>query len=144
MRLITPKLWNFKRVLHTLYATQEVPRHTRLHSRGTSSFPPPLKKIPVSPSSSRGDLTLFRQLNGAQRAPSTLEIKPRFPATTRAEPHGSQLIWRIGSIPCFNSRRNPTSSHTTRRGLSHQLNLEWNPADPAAMKKDIEFPIRSR
>ena len=30
-RLITPKLWNFQRVLHTLAATQEVPRHTRLH-----------------------------------------------------------------------------------------------------------------
>ena len=31
-RLITPKLWNFQRVLHTLAATQEVPRHTRLNS----------------------------------------------------------------------------------------------------------------
>ena len=27
-RLITPNLWNFQRVLHTLAATQEVPRHT--------------------------------------------------------------------------------------------------------------------
>ena len=26
--LITPNLWNFQRVLHTLAATQEVPRHT--------------------------------------------------------------------------------------------------------------------
>ena len=32
-RLITPNLWNFQRVLHTLAATQEVPRNTRLHSR---------------------------------------------------------------------------------------------------------------
>ena len=32
--LITPNLWNFQRVLHSLAATQEVPRHTRLHSRG--------------------------------------------------------------------------------------------------------------
>ena len=30
-----PNLWNYQRVLHTLAATQEVPRHTRLHSRGT-------------------------------------------------------------------------------------------------------------
>ena len=29
-RLITPNLWNFQRVLHSLAATQEVPRHTRL------------------------------------------------------------------------------------------------------------------
>ena len=34
MRLITSNIWNFQRVLHTLAATQEVPRHTRLHSRG--------------------------------------------------------------------------------------------------------------
>ena len=40
MRLITPKLWNLQRVLHTLDATQEVPRHTRLHSRGSTRVPP--------------------------------------------------------------------------------------------------------
>ena len=28
--------WNFQRVLHTLAATQEVPRHTRLHSIGSA------------------------------------------------------------------------------------------------------------
>ena len=40
MRLITPKLWNFQRVLHTRAATQEVPRHTRLHSRESTRVPP--------------------------------------------------------------------------------------------------------
>ena len=35
-RLITPKLWNFQRVLHTLAATQRVPRHTQLYSRGST------------------------------------------------------------------------------------------------------------
>ena len=39
-RLITPNVWNFQRVLHTLAATQEVLRHTRLHSRGSTSVPP--------------------------------------------------------------------------------------------------------
>ena len=39
-RLITPDLWNFQRVLHTLAATQEGPRHTRLHSRGSTRVPP--------------------------------------------------------------------------------------------------------
>ena len=39
-RLITPNLWNFQRVLHTLAATQEVPRFTRLHSRGSRGVPP--------------------------------------------------------------------------------------------------------
>ena len=40
MRLITPNLWNFQRVLHNLAATQEVPQHTRLHSRGSRRVPP--------------------------------------------------------------------------------------------------------
>ena len=34
--LITSNHWNFQRVLHTLAATQEVPRHSRLHSRGST------------------------------------------------------------------------------------------------------------
>ena len=37
---MTPHLWNFQRVLHTLAATQEVPRHTCLHSRGSTRVPP--------------------------------------------------------------------------------------------------------
>ena len=40
MRLITPNVWNFQRVVHTLAATQEVPRHTRLHTRGSTRVPP--------------------------------------------------------------------------------------------------------
>ena len=39
-RLITSNIWNFQRVLHTLAATQEVPRHTRHHSRGSTRVPP--------------------------------------------------------------------------------------------------------
>ena len=39
-RLITPNLWNLQRGLHTLATTQEVPRHTRLHSRGSTRVPP--------------------------------------------------------------------------------------------------------
>merc|ERR1719295_2012639 len=37
---MTPNFWNFQRVLHTLAATQKVPRHTRLHSRGNTRVPP--------------------------------------------------------------------------------------------------------
>ena len=54
-REIPPSLLSLKRVLDTLDATQEVPRHTRLHSRGTPSIPPQLKKSPVFPSSSRDE-----------------------------------------------------------------------------------------
>jgi len=49
----TPRsLLKLKRVLDTLYATQEVPSDTHPHSRGIPSFPPQLKKSPVFPSSS--------------------------------------------------------------------------------------------
>ena len=46
---------NYKqRVLHTLAATQEVPRHTRLHSRGSTRVPPTSRGAPITHPSSRG------------------------------------------------------------------------------------------
>ena len=65
-RLITPKLWNFQRVLHTLAATQEVPRHTRLHSRPSTRVPPTSRGAPFPPSSSRG---VILSLRGRERIP---------------------------------------------------------------------------
>ena len=55
-RLITPNLWNFQRVLQTLAATQEVPRHTRLHSRGSTRVPPTSREAPFPPPRSRGGI----------------------------------------------------------------------------------------
>ena len=58
-RLITSNLWNFQRVLHTLAATQEVPRHTRLHLRGSTRVPATSRRAPfLSPSSIGGILSL--------------------------------------------------------------------------------------
>ena len=51
-RLITPNIWNFQRVLYTLAATQEVPRHTRLHSRGSTRVLPTSRAAPFLPPSS--------------------------------------------------------------------------------------------
>ena len=59
-RLITPNLWNFQRVLHTLAATQEVPRQTRLHSRGSTRFPTTSTVAPFPPPSSRGGILSLR------------------------------------------------------------------------------------
>ena len=66
MRLITPNLWNFQRVLHTLAATQEVPRHTHLHSRGSTRVPPTSRGAPFPPPSSRGGILSLR---GQERIP---------------------------------------------------------------------------
>ena len=46
LRVITPNLWNFQRVLHNLAVTQEVARHTRLHSRGSTRVPPTSRGAP--------------------------------------------------------------------------------------------------
>ena len=59
-RLITPNLWNFQRVLHTIAATQEVPRHTPLHSRGSTRAPPTSTVAPFPPPSSRGGILSLR------------------------------------------------------------------------------------
>ena len=100
--------------------------------------PPEQSRVPSQ--NSRGGLTPFMQLKGAQRSPSQLEMKPEFPATSQEEPRVSHLLWRRGPIPCFNSRGIPTSPRTTRGGLCHQLNLEWNPADPAKGKRTLSSP----
>ena len=65
-RLITPDLWNFQRVLHTLAATQEVPRHTHLHSRGSRRVLPTSRGAPFPPPSSRGGIL---SLHGRERIP---------------------------------------------------------------------------
>ena len=66
MRLITSKIWNFQRVLHTLAANQEVPRHTRLHSRGSTRVPPTSRGAPFLPPLSRGGILSLR---GRERIP---------------------------------------------------------------------------
>ena len=63
---MTPNLWNFQRVLHTLAATQEVPRHNRLHPRGSTSVPPTSRGAPFPPPSSRGGIL---SLPGRERIP---------------------------------------------------------------------------
>ena len=54
-REFQPFLLSLERVLDTLEATQDVPRHTSLHSIGTPRVQPQLKKRPGFPSSSRDE-----------------------------------------------------------------------------------------
>ena len=54
--LITHNLRKFQRVLRTLAATQEVPRHTCLHSRGSTTVPPTSRGAPFPPPSLRGGI----------------------------------------------------------------------------------------
>ena len=60
LSLITPNFWNFQRVLHTLAATQEVPRRTPLHSRGSTRVLPTSREAPFPPHRSRGGIHSLR------------------------------------------------------------------------------------
>ena len=66
MRLITSKIWNFQKVPHSLAATQEVPRHSHLHSRGSTRVPPTTRGAPFPAPSSRGGILSLR---GGERNP---------------------------------------------------------------------------
>ena len=58
--LITPNLWNFQMVLHTIAATQEVPQHTRLHLRGRTRVPATSRGAPFPSPNSRGGILSLR------------------------------------------------------------------------------------
>ena len=55
-----PCLWNFERVLHTLAASQEVLRHTHIHSKGRTRVPPISSGAPFPPRSSRRGILSLR------------------------------------------------------------------------------------
>ena len=60
MSLITPYLWNFQRVLHTLAAALEIPRHTGLHTRRSTRVPPTTRGDPFPPPGSRRGILSLR------------------------------------------------------------------------------------
>ena len=88
-REMLPFLLSLERVLDTLEATQEVPPHTNLHSRGTPRVSPQLKKSTGFPSSSQ-EVCPFPCFvgKGIQEFPSHLK-KRRPKLDTREELQGS-------------------------------------------------------
>ena len=84
-REIPPSLLSAERFLDTLEATQEVPQHPCLHTRGTPRVPPQIKMIPDYPSSSReeGPFPCFVG-EGIPALPSHLKRR-RYPLDAREE-----------------------------------------------------------
>ena len=90
---MTPNLWYFQMVLHTLAATQEVPRHTRLHSRGSTRVPPTSRGAPFPPPSSRRGILSLRARERIPGIPVASQGESLFTEKARGTPgscHHSQ------------------------------------------------------
>ena len=98
-RLITFIIWNFQRVLHTLAATQKVPRHSCLHSRESTRVPP----------TSRGTLFLPHSLRGGILS---LRDRERIPGVPVASQEEALSTGKARGTPgsCHHSQSPPTVS----------------------------------
>ena len=118
--LITPNLWNLQSVLHNLAATQEVARHTRLHSRGSTRVPPTSRGAPFPPPSSRGGIISLVVWKEIPAFPSHLKRR-HSPQERREEIQGRATIPRVPQMsqsipgkPVF-----PALPRLSSRGLNH-------------------------
>ena len=94
MRLIKSNIWNFQRVLLALAATQEVPQHTRLHSRGSTRVPPTSRGAPFPPPSSRRGILSLRSRERIPGVPVASQVEALFTGKARGTP-GSCHIPRV-------------------------------------------------
>ena len=114
-KLITSNIWNFQRVFHTLAATQEVPRHIRLHSRGSTRVPGTSRGALLPPPSSRGGILSLRG-GGIPRVPVASQEEALSSGKARGTPgscHHSQsppdvsVHSRETCFPCTDSTFKP-------------------------------------
>ena len=103
LRVIRPNLWNFQRVLHNLAATQEVARHTRLHSRGSTRVPPTSRGAPFARPSSRVGILSLRVRERIRGVPVAFQEEALSTGKARGTP---------GS--CHHSQRPPDVSVHSR------------------------------
>ena len=125
MRLITPNLWNFQRVLHTLAATQEVPRHTRLHSRGSTRVPPTSRGALFPPASSK---EVIFSLRGRERIPG-IPVASQEEALSTGKARGTpgschihrvpQMSHSISGKPVFPALPRLSSRRSTHTTVAH-------------------------
>ena len=102
MRLIKSNIWNLQRVLLALAATQEVPRHTRLHSRGSTKVPPTYRGAQIPPPSSRGGILSLRVRERTPGVPVASQEEALFTGKAIGTPvscHHSQRPQNSQSIP---------------------------------------------
>ena len=128
-RLITPILWNFQRVIHTLAATQEVPRHTRLHLRGSTRVPLTSRGAPFPPPSSRGGIL---SLPGRERFPGVPDASQEV-ALSRGKARGTPWSCRQSQSPpdvSVHYRENLLSLHCLDFQAEDRLTPRWLVGQP--------------
>ena len=141
MRLITPKLWNFQRVLHTLAATQEVLRHTRLHSRGSTRVPPTSRGAPFPPPSSRGGILSLRgwvRILGVPVASQEAALSTGKARGTQGSCHLSQSPPHVHSIP--GKTVFPALPRISSRGSTHTTVHVGQPCGKASWESLVGKP----
>ena len=128
MRLIKSNIWKIQRVLHNLAATQEVPRNSRLHSRGSTRVPPTSRGTPLPPTSSRGGIL---SLHGRERIPGVPVASQEEALSTGnasgipGSCHHSQSTQMSQSIP-----GKPVSLHCLKCQDEDLLTPRWHVGQP--------------
>ena len=148
---MTPNLWNFQSVIHTLAATQEVPRHTRLHSRGSTRVPPTFRGVPFPPPISRGGILSLRvreripgvPVASQKQALSTVKARGlQGRATIPIVPQMSQSIPEKRVFPALPRLSSRGSTHTTvARGTAQWESLVGKPRGKASWESLVGKPI---
>ena len=107
-------------VIHTIAATQEVPRHTRLHLRRSTRVPPTSRGAPFPPLTSRGGILSLR---GRERIPGIPVVSQEEALSTRKERGTPGWCHHYQSPPevSVHSRENcfPALPRLSSRGSTH-------------------------
>ena len=119
---------NFQRALHTLAATQEVPQHTRLHSRGSTRVPPTSRGAPFLPPSSRGGIVSLRGREGIPGVPVTSQEEANSTGR-REELQGRATIPRVPQMS-QSILGKPFSLHCLDFQAEDRLTARWHVRQP--------------
>ena len=115
------------RVLHTLAATQEVPRHTRLHSRGSPRVPPTSRGTTFPPPSSRGSILSLRGWERIPGVPVASQEEALSTGKARGTPGSCQHSQRPPDVS-IHSRENcfPCTASTFKPRIDSHHGGTWD------------------
>ena len=117
-----------QRVLHTLAATLQFPRHTRLHLRGSTRVPPTSRGAPFPPPSSRGGILSLR---GPERIPS-IPVSSQEEALSTVKARGTPVSGPIPRVPQMSQsiQGNLFSLHCLHLQAEDRLTPRWLVGQP--------------